>query len=98
DPKPQYERIKADLQQRMNKVLDEANFIMGAEVKEFEEQLKAYTGSPYAIGCANGTDALQIALMALGVGPGDEVIMPAFTYIATGEVALLLGAKSVFVD
>jgi len=79
-------------------VLDHGQFILGPEVAELEERLVAYTGAKYCISVANGTDALQIALMALGVGPGDEVITPGFTYIATAETVALLGAKPVYVD
>lgn len=79
-------------------VLRHGQYILGPEVAELEERLAAYTGAKYCITVANGTDALQIALMALGVGPGDEVITPGFTYIATAEAAAVLGAKPVYVD
>ena len=72
--------------------------ILGPEVAELEEKLAAYTGAKHCITVANGTDALQIAQMALGIGPGDEVVMPGFTYIATAETVALLGAKPVYVD
>ena len=74
------------------------HYILGPEVAELEAELAAYCGAKYCISCANGTDALQIALMALGVGHGDEVITPGFTYIATAETVALLGAKPVYVD
>jgi UDP-2-acetamido-2-deoxy-ribo-hexuluronate aminotransferase len=67
-------------------------------LKRFQEAMKSYVGVGHALGCANGTDAIQIALMALGVQPGDEIIIPAFTYYATAEMPALLGAKPVFVD
>jgi UDP-2-acetamido-2-deoxy-ribo-hexuluronate aminotransferase len=67
-------------------------------LKRFQEAMKSYVGVRHALGCANGTDAIQIALMALGVQPGDEIIIPAFTYYATAEMPALLGAKPVFVD
>lgn len=94
----QREKIQTSLQRRMTKVLDETNFILGPEVKEIEEQLARFVDVKHAIGCANWTDGLQISMMALGIGPGDEVITPAFSFIATTETICLLGAKPVFVD
>lgn len=94
----QQQRIKAEIDANIQKVLAHGQYILGKEVGQLEEQLSAFCGAKYCITCANGTDALQIALMALGVGQGDEVITPAFTYIATAEAAALLGAKPVFVD
>lgn len=94
----QQARIKEQLNANIAKVLAHGQYILGPEVTELEEKLSAYTGAKYCITCANGTDALQIALMALGVGPGDEVITPGFTYIATAETVALLGAKPVYVD
>lgn len=94
----QQARIKPEIDAAIQRVLAHGKYILGPEVDELEERLADYTGAKYCITCANGTDALQIALMALGVGPGDEVITPAFTYIATAEAAALLGAKPVFVD
>ncbi len=79
-------------------MLDHGQYILGPEVAELEEKLAAYVGAKYCISVANGTDALQIAQMALGIGPGDEVITPGFTYIATAETVALLGAKPVYVD
>ncbi len=79
-------------------VLRHGQYILGPEVAELEEKLAAYTGAKHCITVANGTDALQIAQMALGIGPGDEVITPGFTYIATAETVALLGAKPVYVD
>ena len=79
-------------------MIDHGQFILGPEVAVLEETLSTYTGSKYCITCANGTDALQIAQMALGIGRGDEVITPGFTYIATAETVALLGAKPVYVD
>ena len=94
----QYSRIEKDVQAAMQRVLDHRQFILGPEVAELEERLAAFVGARHCITCANGTDALQIAQMALGIGPGDEVITPAFTYIATAESVAVLGAKPVFVD
>ncbi|MFN4081712.1 MAG: DegT/DnrJ/EryC1/StrS family aminotransferase [Saprospiraceae bacterium] len=98
DLKTQYVRLKADIDARIQRVLDHGQYILGPEVTELEERLCAYTGAKYCITCANGTDAIQIALMALGVGPGDEVITPGFNYIAAAEATVLLGAKPVYVD
>ncbi|OSI17190.1 DegT/DnrJ/EryC1/StrS family aminotransferase [Neisseria dumasiana] len=94
----QQARIKDQIDANIQKVLTHGAYILGPEVAELEEQLKAYCGAQYCISVANGTDALQIALMALGVGAGDEVITPGFTYIATAETVALLGAKPVYVD
>lgn len=98
DLKAQMERIRPQLDRNMAKVLAHGQFILGPEVGELEARLAAYTGAPHCVTVANGTDALQIALMALGVGPGDEVITPGFSYIATAEAAALLGARIVYVD
>ena len=98
DLKTQYQLLKADIDAGIQRVLDHGQYILGPEVAELEEKLAAYTGSKYCITVANGTDALQIAQMALGIGPGDEVITPGFTYIATAETVALLGAKPVYVD
>lgn len=98
DLKSQQARIKDRIDAGIARVLAHGQYILGPEVAELEEKLAAYTGAKYCISVANGTDALQIALMALGVGPGDEVITPGFTYIATAEAAAVLGAKPVYVD
>ncbi|PUE47650.1 DegT/DnrJ/EryC1/StrS aminotransferase family protein [Limnohabitans sp. 2KL-51] len=98
DLKTQYQRLKADIDAGIQRVLDHGQYILGPEVAELEEKLAAYTGSKHCITVANGTDALQIAQMALGIGPGDEVITPGFTYIATAETVALLRAKPVYVD
>lgn len=90
--------IKRQIDENISKVLAHGKYILGPEVAELEEHLCEYTGAKYCITCANGTDALQIALMAIGVGPGDEVITPAFSYIATAEATALLGAKPIYVD
>jgi UDP-2-acetamido-2-deoxy-ribo-hexuluronate aminotransferase len=98
DLKAQQARLKTELDARIAAVLAHGQFILGPEVQELEEKLATYVGVKHCISVANGTDALQIALMALGVGPGDEVITPGFTYIATAEAAAILGAKPVYVD
>lgn len=98
DLKSQYRRLKTEIDAGIQRVLDHGQYILGPEVADLEEKLAAYTGAKYCISVANGTDALQIAQMALGIGPGDEVITPGFTYIATAETVALLGAKPVYVD
>jgi UDP-2-acetamido-2-deoxy-ribo-hexuluronate aminotransferase len=98
DLKSQYRRLKTDIDAGIQRVLGHGQFILGPEVAELEEKLANYTGAKYCISVANGTDALQIAQMALGIGPGDEVITPGFTYIATAETVALLGARPVYVD
>ena len=94
----QQQQIISKIEKRIAKVLSHGQYILGPEVSELEEKLTQYTGAKFCISCANGTDALQIALMALGVGPGDEIITPAFSYIATAEAAAIIGAKPVYVD
>jgi len=94
----QQDRIKDKLNTNIQKVLAHGQYILGPEVYELEEKLSAYTGAKYCITCANGTDALQIAQMAFGIGSGDEVITPGFTYIATAETVAVLGAKPIYVD
>ncbi len=98
DLQAQRARVDAEIDAAIRQVLTHGQFILGPEVTELEHRLEAYTGSSHCVSVANGTDALQIAQMALGIGPGDEVIMPGFTYIATAETAALLGAKPVYVD
>lgn len=98
DLKTQYQRLKADIDAGIQRVLDHGQYILGPEVAELEERLAAFVGVKYCISVANGTDALQIAQMAFGIGIGDEVITPGFTYIATAETVALLGAKPVYVD
>ncbi len=98
DLKGQYLKIKPEIDSAIQQVIDSTSFIKGEPVSLFEEELAKYLGVRHVIGCANGTDALQIALMALGLKPGDEVITPTFTFIATVEVVALLGLKPVLVD
>ena len=94
----QQDRLRDRIEGGIARVLAHGQYILGPEVAELEEKLAAYAGAAHCISCANGTDALQIALMALGVGVGDEVITPGFSYIATAEAALVLGAHVVYVD
>ena len=98
DLKAQQSRIKVEIDAGIQRVLTHGQYILGPEVAELEEKLAAYVGAKYCITCANGTDALQIAQMAFGIGPGDEVITPGFTYIATAETVAVLGATPVYVD
>lgn len=94
----QQERLRAEIEAGIARVLAHGQYILGPEVAELEEKLAAHAGAAQCITVANGTDALQIALMALGVGSGDEVITPGFSYIATAEAAAVLGATPVYVD
>ncbi len=94
----QYARIKPRIRERMDRVLDHGQFILGPEVTELEKKLASFVGTSHAVTCANGTDALTLSLMAAGIGPGDEVIMPAFSFFATAEAPLLVGATPVFAD
>jgi UDP-2-acetamido-2-deoxy-ribo-hexuluronate aminotransferase len=98
DLKGQYEHIKTEIDEAIQKCVSSALFINGPEVKEFEKNFQEYLGASYVITCANGTDALQLAFMSLDLQPGDEVIVPAFTYVATAEVIALLGLVPVMVD
>ena len=98
DLKAQQARIAGPLRRRIDAVMAHCQFIMGPEVAELESKLAAFCGAKHCIGVSNGTDALQIAMMAENIGPGDAVFLPAFTYTATAEVPLVLGATPVFVD
>jgi dTDP-4-amino-4,6-dideoxygalactose transaminase len=98
DLRSQYDRLKADIDRAISGVIDSTAFIKGPDVRLFEEELQRYLGARNVIACANGTDALQIAMMALGLKPGDEVITTNFTFIATVEVIELLGLKLVLVE
>ena len=98
DLRSQYERLKADIDNAVAGVINSTAFIKGPDVRLFEEELQRYLGVRHVISCANGTDALQIAMMALGLKPGDEVITTNFTFIATVEVIELLGLKTVLVE
>lgn len=98
DLKSQYQALKPQIQERINRVLEHGQYILGPEVEELEGRLAAYTGAKHCVTVASGTEALLISLMALDVGPGDEVITTPFTFVATAEVIVLLGATPVFVD
>lgn len=98
DLRAQYRALQPQIQDRINRVLEHGQYIMGPEVSELEEKLAAYTGSKHCITVASGTEALLVSLMALGIGPGDEVITTPFTFISTAEVIVLLGATPVYVD
>ena len=98
DLKQQYAKIKTEVDTALQEVLDTAAFINGKAVHDFSEHLARYLNIKHVIPCANGTDALQIALMALNLQPGDEVITPSFTYVATTEVIALLRLKPVFMS
>jgi dTDP-4-amino-4,6-dideoxygalactose transaminase len=98
DLEKQYLRIKSEIDAAMQNVLQSTAFIQGPQVSQFAKALAEYTGAKHVIPCANGTDALQVSMMALGFKPGDEVILPVHTYVATAEVIALLGLTPVFVD
>jgi UDP-2-acetamido-2-deoxy-ribo-hexuluronate aminotransferase len=98
DLKSQYQNLKTEIDTRVHRVLDHGQYIMGPEVTEMESKLAEFTGVKHCISCASGTEALLMGLMALGIGPGDEVITTPFTFAATAEVIALVGAKPVFVD
>ena len=94
----QYLHIKADVDAAMQRVIDSTAFIKGKDVAQFQEELTSYMGAKHTIACGNGTDALQVAMMALELKPGDEVITTPFTFISTIEVIRLLGFKPLLVD
>jgi len=98
DLKAQFEGIRDEVMQAVSRVLESQKFILGSEVQAFESEMAEMVGVGAAVGCASGSDALMLALMALGVGPGDEVIVPPFTFVATAGSVARLGAKPVFVD
>lgn len=98
DLKTQYQRIRESVNERIQRVLDHGQYILGSETGELERKLADYVGTKHCVAASSGTDTLLIALMAYGIGPGDEVITSPFTFIATGEMILLAGAKPVFVD
>ena len=96
--KKQYQTLKSEIDSNMQEVLQNTNFISGRQVTELEEKLAKYVGVKHCISCANGTDALSLALMAWEIGPGDAVFVPDFTFFSSGEVVSFEGAEPVFVD
>jgi dTDP-4-amino-4,6-dideoxygalactose transaminase len=94
----QYKTIQSEIDEAIRRVIESGRFILGEEVGQLEREIAEYLGMRSAVGCASGTDALQIAMMALGIGPGDEVVTTPFTFVATAETIALLGAKPVYVD
>jgi len=98
DLKAQYQALQSQINTRIQAVLDHGQYIMGPEVKELEDRLATYVGTKHCVTVSSGTEALLISLMALGIGPGDEVITTPFTFVATAEVIVLLGAKPIYVD
>mgnify|MGYP000849553960 FL=1 len=98
DLQRQYQELEKEINKSIRNVLEHGKYIMGPEVHLLESELCDYTGSKYCLTCANGTDALQMALMALGIGPGDAVFVPSFTFMSTAEVVNLVGATPVFAD
>lgn len=98
DLKPQYLDLKEKIDRRIQNVLNHGQFILGPEVEECEKALAEFVGTKHAVTCSNGTVSLQVAMMALGIGPGDEVITTCFSFIATAEVIVLVGATPVYVD
>ncbi len=98
DLRAQYEKLRPEIDEAVSTVINSASFIRGPQVRQFEDELKAYLGAQHVISCANGTDALQIAMMALDFKPGDEVITTNFTFISTVEVVAFMGLKLVLVD
>jgi UDP-2-acetamido-2-deoxy-ribo-hexuluronate aminotransferase len=98
DLKTQYQALKSDIDRRIQAVLDHGQFILGPEVEDCEKRLAAFTGAKHAITCASGSDAIMMALMALDIGHGDEIITSPFTFVASAEIPVVLGVKPVFVD
>ena len=98
DLKKQYAALKNDIDRQIDEVIASSRFIGGSKVSELEEKLAAYVGVKHCVTCGNGTDALELALMAWGIGEGDAVFVPDFTFFSSGEVVAILGATPVFVD
>ena len=98
DLKSQFVALESEVRARIDRVFDHGQYIMGPEVAELEQKLSQFTGAKYCVTVSSGTEALLISLMALGVGPGDEIITTPFTFVAAAEIIVLLGAKPVFVD
>src|SRR5882672_12554674 len=98
NPAAEYRLMKAELDAAVLGVLASGRYILGPEGEALEKELAAYLGAPHAVGCNSGTDALHLPLVAAGVGPGDEVVLPAFTFFATAEAVSYTGATPVFAD
>jgi dTDP-4-amino-4,6-dideoxygalactose transaminase len=98
DPAGEYRSLKAEIDAAVGRVLSSGRFILGPEGEAFEKEIAAYVGAPHAVGCNSGTDALHLPLVAAGIGPGDEVVVPSFTFFATAEAVSYTGAKPVFAD
>ncbi len=98
DLQAQYRRYQQEIDRAIQSVLDSSQYILGKDVSDLEKELSAFTGASHCISCSSGTDALLLALMAIGIKPGDEVITTPFTFIATAEMIALLGATPVYVD
>src|SRR5919108_5136249 len=98
DLRAQYRGIRPEIEEAIRQVLESGQFILGANVAALEQEVATYLGSKHAVGVGSGTDALVLALRALDIGPGDEVIVPAYTFFATAEAVMLVGATPVFVD
>jgi dTDP-4-amino-4,6-dideoxygalactose transaminase len=98
DPAAEYRLLKEEIDTAVSRVLASGRYVLGPEGEALERELAAYVGAPHAVGCNSGTDALHLPLVALGVGPGDEVVLPAFTFFATAEAVSYTGATAVFAD
>jgi dTDP-4-amino-4,6-dideoxygalactose transaminase len=98
DLKAQHESLEPEISQALQRVITAGNFVLGPETRAFERELAELCGAPHCVGCASGSDALQLALQGLGVGAGDEVIVPAFTFFATAQSVIAAGATPTFVD
>ncbi len=98
DPAAEYRLLKTDIDAAVHRVLDSGRYVLGAEAEALERELAAFTGAAHAVGVNSGTDALHLALVAAGIGPGDEVIVPGFTFFATAEAVTHAGATPVFAD
>src|SRR3989338_4575743 len=98
DPAAEYRALKPEIDEAVGRVLASGRYVLGPEGEAFEREVAAYVGAPHAVGCNSGTDALHLALVAAGIGAGDEVVLPAFTFFATAEAISYTGAPPVFAD